>query len=74
MEERRSRRLPTPHVGASFELLRGGKLTAGEIATHFDMTKPSLGHHQNYSRQQAWSRHTEMAKSSTASTRRYCRI
>ena len=29
------------------ELLRGGKLTAGEIATHFDMTKPSLSHHLN---------------------------
>lgn len=27
------------------ELLRGGDLTAGEIAEHFDMTKPSLSHH-----------------------------
>lgn len=27
------------------ELLRGGDLTAGEIADHFDMTKPSLSHH-----------------------------
>ncbi len=27
------------------ELLRGGDLTAGEIAGHFDMTKPSLSHH-----------------------------
>lgn len=29
------------------ELLRGGDLTAGEIAGHFDMTKPSLSHHLN---------------------------
>ncbi len=27
------------------ELLRGEDLTAGEIAEHFDMTKPSLSHH-----------------------------
>ncbi len=27
------------------ELLRGRDLTAGEIAAHFDMTKPSLSHH-----------------------------
>ena len=27
------------------ELLRGEDLTAGEIADHFDMTKPSLSHH-----------------------------
>lgn len=27
------------------ELLRDGDLTAGEIADHFDMTKPSLSHH-----------------------------
>lgn len=27
------------------ELLRGGDLTAGELAEHFDMTKPSLSHH-----------------------------
>ena len=29
------------------ELLRGGDLTAGQIAEHFDMTKPSLSHHLN---------------------------
>lgn len=27
------------------ELLRSGDLTAGEIAEHFDITKPSLSHH-----------------------------
>lgn len=29
------------------QLLKKGKLTAGEIAEHFDMTKPSLSHHLN---------------------------
>ena len=29
------------------ELLRTNDLTAGEIAEHFDMTKPSLSHHLN---------------------------
>lgn len=29
------------------ELLRTKNLTAGEIAEHFDMTKPSLSHHLN---------------------------
>lgn len=29
------------------ELLRIKDLTAGEIAEHFDMTKPSLSHHLN---------------------------
>lgn len=27
------------------DLLRAGDLTAGEIAEHFDMTKPSISHH-----------------------------
>jgi DNA-binding transcriptional ArsR family regulator len=26
-------------------LLRGGEMTAGELARHFDMTKPSMSHH-----------------------------
>ncbi len=26
-------------------LLRGGEKTAGELARHFDMTKPSMSHH-----------------------------
>lgn len=29
------------------ELLRGDDLTAGEIAEHFEITKPSLSHHLN---------------------------
>ena len=29
------------------ELLAQGDLTAGEIATHFEMTKPSVSHHLN---------------------------
>ena len=26
-------------------LLRGGEKTAGDLARHFDMTKPSMSHH-----------------------------
>ena len=26
-------------------LLRRGEMTAGELASHFDMTKPSMSHH-----------------------------
>ena len=26
-------------------LLRGGEMTAGELASRFDMTKPSMSHH-----------------------------
>lgn len=29
------------------ELLRSADLTAGELADHFDMTKPSISHHLN---------------------------
>lgn len=29
------------------ELLSEGEMTAGEIATHFDMAKPSVSHHLN---------------------------
>lgn len=29
------------------ELLRSGDKTAGELAEHFNMTKPSLSHHLN---------------------------
>ena len=39
--------LADPHVGASSSCCADGKLTAGEIATHFDMAKPSLSHHLN---------------------------
>ncbi len=27
------------------KLLRGGDMNAGEIASHFDMSKPSISHH-----------------------------
>ena len=27
------------------ELLQGGEMTAGELAEHFDMAKPSVSHH-----------------------------
>lgn len=29
------------------ELLKSADLTAGELADHFDMTKPSISHHLN---------------------------
>lgn len=29
------------------DLLRSADLTAGELADHFDMTKPSISHHLN---------------------------
>lgn len=29
------------------ELLSSGEMTAGEIAAHFNMTKPSVSHHLN---------------------------
>lgn len=29
------------------ELLSGGEMTAGEIAAHFSMAKPSVSHHLN---------------------------
>ncbi|MGN0652529.1 MAG: autorepressor SdpR family transcription factor [Gemmiger sp.] len=29
------------------ELLRDGSMTAGDIAAHFDMAKPSVSHHLN---------------------------
>lgn len=35
------------------ELLAQGDLTAGEIAAHFDMTKPSVSHHLNILRSAA---------------------
>jgi DNA-binding transcriptional ArsR family regulator len=33
------------------DLLRGGDMTAGEIADKFDMTKPSISHHLDLLRQ-----------------------
>lgn len=33
------------------QLLKEGDLTAGEIANHFDMAKPSISHHLNLLKQ-----------------------
>jgi ArsR family transcriptional regulator, arsenate/arsenite/antimonite-responsive transcriptional repressor len=37
--------LNDPTRRAILELLNKGDLTAGEIADHFEMTKPSISHH-----------------------------
>lgn len=37
--------LADPTRRAVLQLLRGGEKTAGELAGHFDMTKPSMSHH-----------------------------
>lgn len=37
--------LADPTRRAILRLLRRGELTAGELAQHFDMSKPSLSHH-----------------------------
>ena len=37
--------LPDPPRRRILELLAQGELTAGEIAAHFSMTKPSVSHH-----------------------------
>lgn len=39
------RALNDPTRRAILELLHAGDLTAGAIAEHFDMTKPSISHH-----------------------------
>lgn len=39
--------LADPSRRRILELLRSGDLTAGELADHFDMTKPSISHHLN---------------------------
>ncbi len=33
------------------ELLKGGDMTAGDIADHFDISKPSISHHLDLLRQ-----------------------
>ncbi len=43
--------LNDPTRRAILEMLRGGDLTAGEIADRFDMTKPSISHHLDLLRQ-----------------------
>ena len=37
--------LSDPTRGRILELLRDGDKTAGELAEHFDISKPSLSHH-----------------------------
>lgn len=39
--------LANPTRRRILELLRSADLTAGELADHFDMTKPSISHHLN---------------------------
>lgn len=39
--------LADPTQRRILELLRSADLTAGELADHFDMTKPSISHHLN---------------------------
>lgn len=36
------------------ELLREGNRTAGELAEHFDISKPSLSHHWRRSKTPGW--------------------
>ena len=37
--------LADPTRRGILRLLRGGEKTAGELAAHFDMTKPTMSHH-----------------------------
>lgn len=41
------RALADPTRRRILELLRSADLTAGELADHFDMTRPSISHHLN---------------------------
>lgn len=45
MGESAFKALADPTRRRILELLRAGELTAGELAGHFDMTKPSISHH-----------------------------
>lgn len=45
MGESAFKALADPTRRRILELLRAGDLTAGELAEHFDMTKPSISHH-----------------------------
>lgn len=42
---RRIQALADPTRRRILELLRAGDMTAGELAEHFDISKPSLSHH-----------------------------
>lgn len=43
--------LSDPSRRKIIQLLKEGNLTAGEIADHFDMSKPSISHHLNLLKQ-----------------------
>ncbi len=43
--------LSDPSRRQILKMLQQGDLTAGEIAAHFDMTKPSISHHLNILKQ-----------------------
>ncbi len=43
--------LSDPSRRKIIQLLKEGDLTAGEIADHFDMSKPSISHHLNLLKQ-----------------------
>lgn len=43
--------LSNPSRRKIIQLLKEGDLTAGEIANHFDMAKPSISHHLNLLKQ-----------------------
>jgi ArsR family transcriptional regulator, arsenate/arsenite/antimonite-responsive transcriptional repressor len=45
------RALADPTRREIVRLLRGGEMTAGELAERFDMTKPTLSHHFNVLKQ-----------------------
>jgi ArsR family transcriptional regulator, arsenate/arsenite/antimonite-responsive transcriptional repressor len=45
------RALADPTRREILRLLRRGEMSAGELAEHFDMTKPSMSHHFNLLKQ-----------------------
>jgi ArsR family transcriptional regulator len=45
------RALADPTRREIVRLLRGGEMTAGELAERFDMTKPTMSHHFNVLKQ-----------------------
>lgn len=43
--------LSDPNRRQIIKMLQNGDMTAGEIASHFDITKPSISHHLNVLKQ-----------------------
>jgi len=43
--------LSDPNRRQIIKMLQNGDMTAGDIASHFDMTKPSISHHLNLLKQ-----------------------